>query len=180
MVERRDIVDLDARDDLRRGREPMTRILAAARSLEPGQSLRLRATFEPIPLFKVLASMGLDHEAHRLAEGDWQVTFRHRAGGGEIARRAQSGEPSGTPRPEPEGWPEASRSLDNRGLTPPEPMMRVLEALENLGPGAVLEVFNDREPAFLYPELEARGVVARSEPLARGVRLLLRKPEEDL
>lgn len=170
-----EVVHLDVRDDLRQGREPMSKIVSAAKSLKPGQSLCLRATFEPIPLFKVLSSMGLDHEAKRLGEGDWQVLFKPRAGARSGAARGHRQDVGEAPQRDADDWPEVTRSLDNRGLTPPEPMMRVLEALEGLEAGAVLEVYNDREPAFLYPELEDRGVSVRTEHLLRGVRLLLRK-----
>lgn len=47
--------------------------------------------------------------------------------------------------------------LDNRGLPPPEPMVRILEALGQLPGGEDLVVLMDREPLFLYPELERRG-----------------------
>jgi tRNA 2-thiouridine synthesizing protein A len=47
--------------------------------------------------------------------------------------------------------------LDNRGLEPPQPMLRILEALENLPDDAMLLAINEREPLFLYPELAARG-----------------------
>lgn len=47
--------------------------------------------------------------------------------------------------------------IDNRGLEPPQPMVRILEALPNLGPGDRLVVQMDREPLLLYPELERRG-----------------------
>ncbi|MBI2767189.1 MAG: DUF2249 domain-containing protein [Chloroflexi bacterium] len=48
-------------------------------------------------------------------------------------------------------------SLDNRGLQPPEPMVRILEALQALPEGDRLEAIMDREPVLLYPELERRG-----------------------
>ncbi len=48
-------------------------------------------------------------------------------------------------------------SLDLRGLDPPEPMRRALEAIEALGPGKVLEVITDREPLLLHRELARRG-----------------------
>jgi uncharacterized protein (DUF2249 family) len=48
-------------------------------------------------------------------------------------------------------------TLDNRGLQPPEPMVRILEALQALPDGDKLEVMMDREPVLLYPELERRG-----------------------
>ena len=48
-------------------------------------------------------------------------------------------------------------TIDNRGLQPPEPLVRILEALGNLGEGDQLRAFMDREPILLYPELERRG-----------------------
>lgn len=51
----------------------------------------------------------------------------------------------------------ATQELDNRGLPPPEPMVRILEALGSLGAGDDLHVLMDREPLMLYPELERRG-----------------------
>jgi uncharacterized protein (DUF2249 family) len=47
--------------------------------------------------------------------------------------------------------------LDVRGLEPPLPMLRVLEAIDALAPGQHLEVLHDRRPVFLYPQLEERG-----------------------
>ncbi len=47
--------------------------------------------------------------------------------------------------------------IDNRGLQPPEPMMRTLKALEELEKGTKLIIINDRRPMFLYEELDERG-----------------------
>lgn len=47
--------------------------------------------------------------------------------------------------------------LDNRGLEPPLPMVRTLEAYERLAPGGRLRIHNDRVPVYLLPQLEARG-----------------------
>ncbi|MDF2946290.1 MAG: hypothetical protein K0S51_969 [Bacillales bacterium] len=47
--------------------------------------------------------------------------------------------------------------LDNRGLEPPQPMMRVMEALETLKENEVLTIINDRKPMFLYEHLEMEG-----------------------
>jgi uncharacterized protein (DUF2249 family) len=67
---------LDVREDLRRGREPFGRIMAAVGSLAEGQDLILYATFEPVPLFRVMQSHGFAHEAHALGNGDWEIRFR--------------------------------------------------------------------------------------------------------
>jgi hypothetical protein len=52
--------------------------------------------------------------------------------------------------------PEATH-LDLRGLEPPEPMVTVLQVLEHGDVGNVLIARFDREPIFLYPELDDRG-----------------------
>jgi tRNA 2-thiouridine synthesizing protein A len=58
--------------------------------------------------------------------------------------------------------------LDNRGLEPPQPMMRTLAALETLGDGKVLTIINDRRPMFLYEQLEELGYQQRTEPQDDG------------
>ena len=58
--------------------------------------------------------------------------------------------------------------LDNRGLEPPQPMMRTLAALTNLPEGEVLTIINDRRPMFLYEQLEELGWQQRTEPQEDG------------
>ena len=53
--------------------------------------------------------------------------------------------------------------LDNRGLEPPQPMMRTLAALETLPDHEVLTIINDRGPMFLYEQLEELGYNQRTE-----------------
>jgi uncharacterized protein (DUF2249 family) len=53
--------------------------------------------------------------------------------------------------------------IDNRGLEPPQPMMRTLAALESLGEKEVLTIINDRRPMFLYEQLEELGFRQRTE-----------------
>jgi len=47
--------------------------------------------------------------------------------------------------------------VDARGLEPPEPMERVLQALELLRPGQSIRMLLHREPFPLYPILDERG-----------------------
>lgn len=58
--------------------------------------------------------------------------------------------------------------VDARGLEPPEPMLRILHALEVLPVGGTLRARTDRRPIHLLPELDARGVRHASEELADG------------
>jgi uncharacterized protein (DUF2249 family) len=68
--------ELDVREDLRAGREPFAAIIAAVAKVEKGQTLLLRAIFEPKPLYKVLALRGFSPWAEKLGEEDWAVWFR--------------------------------------------------------------------------------------------------------
>lgn len=52
---------------------------------------------------------------------------------------------------------QPSIQLDARGLEPPQPMMKILEALATLPAAATLLARTDRQPLLLYPLLEQRG-----------------------
>ena len=165
---------LDVRPELRAGGEPFPRIMQAVADLEPGQTLRLLTPFEPIPLYAVLGRKGLTHRAIRHGEEDWEILFTPDPDAAATApppSRPASGSHAG----DGAGWPAPKQSLDNRDLQPPEPMVRILSALEQLGPGEVIEAWNDREPLLLYPELEARGAAIQVSQEAAGVRLLIRR-----
>ncbi len=51
----------------------------------------------------------------------------------------------------------SEKFLDNRGLEPPNPMIRTLEMLESMAPGEVLVIHNDRVPIYLLPQLADAG-----------------------
>ncbi|MUK90596.1 DUF2249 domain-containing protein [Ornithinibacillus sp. L9] len=58
--------------------------------------------------------------------------------------------------------------IDNRGLEPPQPMMRTLKALEKMDEGEKLSIINDRRPMFLYEELNDLGYLHETEPQEDG------------
>jgi TusA-related sulfurtransferase len=58
--------------------------------------------------------------------------------------------------------------LDNRGLEPPNPMIRTLEMLEGMAPGQVLVIHNDRVPVYLLPQLADAGAVFEVEEQPDG------------
>ncbi len=157
------VVELDVRDALNNGEEPFSRIMAAKREVPPGGALRLRAIFEPVPLYQVLARQGMRHWTERLADDDWIVWFWPAAAetAAEIAAApaaapaAGSGEAGGVGSGGMNG--EGVIVLDVRGLEPPEPMVRTLAALDRLPKGDTLVQVNVREPRFLLPQLQERG-----------------------
>jgi hypothetical protein len=153
------VVTVDVREDLRKGREPFSRIMAAVARLRRDQVLLLRAPFEPLPLYAVLGKRGLVHEARAAAPDDWSVWFwlpsAHDAGVGRITPV------EGGPPPAEEAGPSEPGTvwLDVRGLEPPEPMVRTLAALETLPADYTLVQVNTRVPQFLLPVLAERGFV---------------------
>ena len=165
---------LDVRAELRSGSEPPRRILQTVGQLQHNQPLRLLTTFEPIPLYALLGRKGFGHTATRHAEGDWEVLFvrRETAANDSVTRQCQAADHAISAAE----WSSPKASLDNRGLQPPEPLIRILDTLEHLAPGEVLEAINEREPLFLYPELETRGATIRVEKRAdEAFRLLIRR-----
>lgn len=58
--------------------------------------------------------------------------------------------------------------IDNRGLEPPQPMMRTLKLLGKVSDGGSLAIINDRRPLFLYEELNDRGYKHETEALEDG------------
>jgi uncharacterized protein (DUF2249 family) len=162
---RRSVVDV--RDDIRNGRETFAKIVAAVRALGPDQVLVLRAPFEPLPLYRVLGKQGFAHWTESGVPDDWAVWF-YRA-----ADQAPESPPGACV-----GTADAVEVIDVRGLEPPQPMVRVLEALDRLGPGAELEVRHDRRPVFLYPQLDDRGFTHETdEPEPGLVRIVIRRAE---
>jgi TusA-related sulfurtransferase len=168
-----DFVDVDVRPTLRAGGEPFGEIMAAVNALIPGQGLRLYATFKPTPLLHVLGSKGFAHEAKEIGGGDWEVLFTP-AGPAENAS-----DPAAAV--DEQEWPTPVLHLDNRDLDPPEPMVRILAAVENMAPGEVLSALLCREPVFLFPQLAKRGHAWRGafEPDGTTYKVLVRAGQSE-
>lgn len=142
--------ELDVRPLLRAGQEPFQAIMNAVGALAPGQSLRLLAPFQPVPLFSVMANRGYAASDRPLGDGDWEVIFSPIAASTEDEGLAIGSSPSAA------FWGAPIEELDLRDLEPPEPMVQIMETLEQLRQGDVLFALLSREPVFLFPELAKR------------------------
>ena len=130
------IVELDVRDILRAKQEPFEQIMGAVQTLAHDDVLELHATFRPDPLLKVLGKQGFHYSSVEKAPEHVIVQFYREAGERPIFH------------------------MDNRGLEPPLPMVRALEFLDQdarCQEGTLdLEIWNERVPALLLPELTER------------------------
>jgi hypothetical protein len=79
-----------------------------------------------------------------------------------------------TPAPRRDDAPMPDPITDLRGLDPPEPLLRILEAIEG-GPGPHVFLLA-REPFPLYPLLSGGGWKRRLRVLDRGFELTVFRP----
>lgn len=160
---------LDVRPILRNGGEPFHAIMEAVQSLAPGEGLRLLATFQPAPLYKVMASRGFAHAVREIEGGDWEVLFTP-----DIAAAAAVSLSAGAE--EAAGWPEPLWRLDLTGLEAPDAMARLFSRLDLMEPGEVLFALFSREPMLLPAELERQGHhwAGNAEKGGEAYRMLIR------
>jgi uncharacterized protein (DUF2249 family) len=159
-------VTLDVREDLRRGREPFSKIMQAIAALKNGQDLVLIAPFKPAPLFGVLRQQGFSHEAAQTDEGDWKVRFFKTSKGTDAEAPQSVKAPPAVAKMMGAGAP--MMEVDVRGLEPPEPLVNILEAVASLPVGAELRALTDRRPMHLYAQLEERGFTGETTEQTDG------------
>ncbi|KAA3606097.1 MAG: DUF2249 domain-containing protein [Planctomycetota bacterium] len=146
---------LDVRPILGKGEDPFHKILEASANLAADEALCLMVGFEPFPLYNVMEGKGFQYQVEK-EDGLFRVYFYR---GGE----SESLQEPVTPAPL-----QAPEHMDVRHLAPPEPMMRILTRLTELGPGAQLVVHHHREPVLLYEKLKLRGYAALTRKRGEG------------
>lgn len=161
------VITVDVRDDIRGGREPFAKIMSAASTLQPGEELRLIAPFEPVPLFHLLAKQGFQQTAQAIASGDWEVLFSRQVASSPSAVIQVAAQPK-SPNTNGQNTAAVVVEVDARGLEPPQPLVKILEALATLPEVSELHARTDRRPMHLYPQLEERGFAAETKEQSDG------------
>lgn len=167
------VVELDVRPMLEKKLEPFQLIMDTVKKLGKDDILKVHATFRPTPLFGVMKLKGYAGKAEQVDKQHWIATFVHKrnkhwldAGiSAEAAEDAGQEVSDGLSREDslsgegslPREDGPAVIELDNRGLEPPQPMVRTLNALVRCRPGDEVVIHNDRVPVFLLEELNRLG-----------------------
>jgi uncharacterized protein (DUF2249 family) len=163
--------ELDVRAMLEKGQEPFRLITGAAREVQEGEVLRLVANFEPLPLYDALAKQGFSHWAESLDAPDWQVYFHRDRWTGPKSSRESSTEVD---------WDAPATSevtIDVSELVPPEPMVKILQALDALPDGARLLVHHVRRPMHLYDRLDEMGYAHETREIGPDrIEVIIQKP----
>jgi uncharacterized protein (DUF2249 family) len=147
---------LDVRKDILSGVAPCSKIKHTASLLNEGDTLQLIAPFEPTPLYDLLGREGFTHRSRALGGGDWEVRFTKNPAEAQ-PQLDQTGTAAESAACGCGCAPAETVELDLRGLEPPEPMVRVLDALVSLPEGTTLRAVTDRQPLPLLDQLEMRG-----------------------
>ncbi len=164
---------LDVRPILEAGGEPFPKIMAAARTVEPGARLVLEAPFEPLPLYRVLAKQGFTAWCEQLGAQHYRVHFYRRA----APEQPEPARASSGPLTDADWATYQAELTVDASWEPPLPMQRILEALATLEPGQRLLVHHVRRPIHLLARLEAEGYRYALRDLGPGrVELLIEKP----
>lgn len=138
------------------GRLKHTRIFECWRALAAGDHFVLLNDHDPVPLrYQFEAEFAGAFAWEYLEDGPEEFRVK-------ITKLAESSaaRPATTPSSTSAKPAVASRTvaeIDARGLEPPEPLIRILDALESLPPGWCLRAITDREPCHLFGEAEQRG-----------------------
>jgi len=168
------VTELDVRAIMARAEEPFKAIMSVASHVPEGAAFRLIASFEPLPLYDVLAKQGFTPRSHEFGDGDWEVVFTRATEGAHQLSTHEDSTGGG------DDWPaeiSAEVTIDVSELVPPEPMIKILEALEQLEPGRRLQVHHVRRPIHLYERLDEMGYRHKTHDLGPGkVEVLIEKP----
>jgi uncharacterized protein (DUF2249 family) len=162
------ITVLDVRPLIEKGTDPLKIILKEVKKINNASILKVINSFVPSPLIEVLKSRGYDFYCSKKSEKEIETYFF-------IKQQKQVQEIEISSKKDQDDWFDwimffkaKMTELDVRGLIMPEPMHRILGALEELKPAHALFVYHERVPVFLLPELEQRGFNFRIHEIPNG------------
>jgi uncharacterized protein (DUF2249 family) len=143
-----DSITLDVRPIFKSGGSPCGVIDEAVSHVKPDQVFRLIAPFEPLPLIAKLGRVGFTHHSHQQGDGSWELEFRRESG-----HRCCCSHEKESPRTAL----NEDIFIEACGMEPPEPLVRSLEALDQLKRGRTLTMHSNRKPMHLFEQLDQRG-----------------------
>ena len=151
-------ITLDVREDIKSGNDPFKKIMEAVNNLNEAEALVLINSFEPFPLYSVLKNKGFEHITNNMPEGFEIIFFRS---GGDI-KPIKVSEGADENQFDDEDLKNLAHKqniieLDVRGLEPPQPLLKIFAALENLKNDETIHIIHERKPIHLYPRLKDAG-----------------------
>lgn len=171
--------ELDVRPILAQKEDPIKLILQTIRSLSDEHTLKLIAPFEPIPLIHMLSGKGYAHEVQQ--EGERVVTYFWKDPNAARSQTMPADTQTITGGTDFESialqYKDRLRTIDVRNLEMPQPMIMILESLQEMQDDEALFVYHKKLPVYLLPHLQERGYEHSTQPTEDGkMNLIIYKP----
>lgn len=150
------IKELDVRQIIDKGGDPLNLILDKIKEVHTGEALKVINSFEPVPLIKILEKQGYEVYVDTLDDNQIETYFY---------KRSEDETQINSPKVEADdvAWKNSLARFENklveidvRHLEMPGPMHTILGELDHLPKGHALYVNHKRIPVFLLPELADR------------------------
>lgn len=175
-IDKEKLINLDVRPTIQAGNDPLKSIIEATKKLPEDGVLLIINSFEPIPLINNLREKGFDSVTQRPEEGVVHTYFFK----SKDSSNVDVAEVEETELNEFEltvsEFGENIKTIDVRDMEMPEPMVTILQEIENLPERHALYVHHKRVPQFLLPELEKRDFsILNLEEAENNVKLLIFK-----
>lgn len=139
------VTELDVREMMTAGEEPLPRILELADALPPGRVLHVRTQFQPLVVFREMAERGFECWSASFGEDDWSSWFWW------------ADHPPTPEEPTPAPQPLDEDVVDLRSMAPPEPLLWIMDWIGDAATSDVLRVALPRYPAPLEALLAGSG-----------------------
>ncbi len=176
MVNPEMIVDLDVRPVLAGGTDPFHIIMDSVNNLKEGQVLRIINTFAPMPLVSVLGKKGFESYIDQV-ELQLVHAYFYKRPDVNTEVRVEVKDVAVAWNDIAEKYKEDMVEIDVRNLEMPQPMHKILEALEVLPEGKALFVHHKKIPVFLLPELADRKFEYRLNEKGEGnIEMIIFRP----
>lgn len=171
--------ELDVRPILAQKEDPIKLILQTINSLSDEHTLKLIAPFEPVPLIHMLSGKGYAHEVQQ--EGGSVVTYFWKDLNVARSQKMPADTQSKRVGTDFESlalkYKDRLRTIDVRNLEMPQPMIMILENLQEMQDNEALFVYHKKLPVYLLPHLQERGYEHSTQPTEDGkMNLIIYKP----
>jgi TusA-related sulfurtransferase len=169
-LEGQKITLLDVRPFLAKGEDPFNILQKALKKLEIDEVLEVLIDFEPIPLIRIQEKKGY-LTLTVVEEGVYHTYFK----AGELIKEEAPISNEGIKTISESDYnnlvntyPGEIINLDVRNLEMPEPLVKILEAIEILDESTGLKIFHKKIPQHLLPELVAKNLNTFICPISEG------------
>ncbi|PKR82176.1 hypothetical protein CW751_02245 [Brumimicrobium salinarum] len=164
------VISLDVRPILAKGEDPFNVLQKALKKLNKNEALEVLIDFEPIPLIRIQEKKGF-LSFTTVKDGVYHTYFKS---GGTAEKETENQNKSIKKIDESqynrlvEEYPGIIKTMDVRNLEMPEPMIRILEVIQELEENTGLKIYHKRIPQHLLPELEDKNLNTFICPISEG------------